>query len=289
LEDIIHPYVVQAVNLLVKRATQKVVVIEAIKLLESGLGSQCGSIWVTYAPEEVQIERLVRKRGLSYEDARQRVHAQSSYKEKLAAATIVIKNTGSYDDLWRQVTDGWKTVSPTRETGSLQLATAEPGEFKLHRGRPRDSQKIAELITRLSKHKRTMNKDDVMEAFGEKAFLLLQMNDELVGVAGWQVENLVARTDDLFLDPKIPPDQALPLLIHEVELASSDLQCEASLIFPPRELVGFDLVWKKLGYVQRTPGALGAQAWIDAANESMPTGSTLLFKQLRTDRVLRPI
>jgi dephospho-CoA kinase len=128
-----------------------------------------------------------------------------------------------------------------------------------------------------------------MEAFGEKAFLLLQMDTELVGIAGWQVENLVARTLDLYLDPKVPADKALPLMLTEVERASGDLQCEASLIFPPMELVGFDSVWKHLGYERRTPESLGVQAWTDAAIESMPKSGSLFFKQLRTDRVLRPI
>jgi dephospho-CoA kinase len=128
-----------------------------------------------------------------------------------------------------------------------------------------------------------------MEAFGDKAFLLLQLNSELVGIAGWQVENLVARTTDLFLDPKSPVDKALPMMLHEVERASSDLQCEASLVFPPMELVGFDMVWKQLGYERQSPETLGVQAWTDAANESMPKGSALFFKQLRADRVLRPI
>ena len=134
-----------------------------------------------------------------------------------------------------------------------------------------------------------MDEGKVMEAFGDKAFLLLQMDNELVGIAGWQVENLVARTTDLFLDPKAEADQALPLMIAEMERASSDLQCEASLIFPPMDLVGFDAVWKQLGYERRSPEMLGVQAWTDAANESMPQGSALFFKQLRTDRVLRPI
>ena len=128
-----------------------------------------------------------------------------------------------------------------------------------------------------------------MEAFGDKAFLLLQVNNELVGIAGWQVENLVARTADLYLDPRAAPDKALPLLLAEVEKASSDLQCEASLVFPPMDLVGFDLVWKHIGYERRSPDMLGVQAWTDAALESMPQGSALFFKQLRTDRVLRPI
>ena len=37
LEDIIHPYVIQAIDILIKRARQPVIVIEAIKLLESEL------------------------------------------------------------------------------------------------------------------------------------------------------------------------------------------------------------------------------------------------------------
>ncbi len=65
LEDIIHPLVGQAITVLVKRASQPVVVIEAIKLLEGELRKACDSIWVTYAPEEVQIERLVRKLNLT--------------------------------------------------------------------------------------------------------------------------------------------------------------------------------------------------------------------------------
>ena len=291
LEDIIHPYVRQAIDILVKRASQKVVVIEAIKLLESGLRNQCDTIWVTDAPQQVQVERLKRKRGMSQEDALQRVHAQAAQREKVAAADVVITNNGSYDDLWKQVSEAWKKISPAQETGPTTQVTVKPaaGSLSLQRGKPRDAQKIAEVITRLSKGKQSMTKDQAMEAFGDKAFLLLLADGNLVGIAGWQVENLVARTTDLFLEHGVAPDQALPLMIREVERASGDLQCEASLVFPPIDLVGFDSIWKQLGYERRAPDALGVQAWEDAALESMPKGSALFFKQLRTDRVLRPI
>ena len=289
LEDIIHPYVGQAIDILARRATQRVVVIEAIKLLESGLRNLCDSIWVTDAPQHVQIERLIRKREMSPETALQRVHSQSAQKQKLAAADVVITNTGSYENLWKQVSGAWKSTLPSQETGTVPQIVSKAGEFSVQRARPHDSQKIANLITRLSKGRRTMDEDKVMEAFGDRAFLLLEMDSELVGIAGWQVENLVARTTELFLDPKASPDQALPLMISEMERASRDLQCEASLIFPPIDLVGFDAVWKQLGYERRSPEMLGVQAWTDAANESMPQGSALFFKQLRTDRVLRPI
>ena len=291
LEDIIHPYVNQAIDILVKRANQKVIVIEAIKLLESELRARCDTTWVTDAPQHVQIERLMRKRGLSQEDALQRVQSQSAQREKLAAADVVITNNGSYDDLWKQVNEAWKTISPLEEAGPATEVLPKPaaGSFSLQRGKPRDAEKIAELITRLSRGRQTLTKDEVMEAFGDKAFLLLLLDNELVGIAGWQVENLVARITDLFLDHKIAPDKALPLIINEVERASGDLQCEASLIFPPIDLVGFDSIWKQLGYERRSPDGLGVQAWEDAALESMPKGSALFFKQLRTDRVLRPI
>ena len=291
LESIIHPYVGQAIDILVKRAGQRVIVIEAIKLLESNLRAQCDSIWVTDAPQEIQIERLMRKRGMSREEALQRVQMQGAQKEKLAAADVVITNHGSYDDLWRQVNEAWMKALPSEEAGpTTQVITKPaPGAFSLQRGKPRDARKIAELITRLSKGKRALTQEQAMEAFGEKAFLLLQMDQELVGIVGWQVENLVARITDLFLDHRVAPDRALPLMIHEVERASGDLQCEAALIFPPIDLVGFDSVWKQLGYQRRSPHELGVQAWEDAALESMPRGSALFFKQLRTDRVLRPI
>jgi dephospho-CoA kinase len=231
----------------------------------------------------------MRKRNLTRDEALQRINAQAPQKEKLASASVIVRNTGSYDELWKQVTAEWKRFAPKPETGPLPSSDTQPGTYVLLRGRPRDAQKIAEFISRTSKGRRAMHADDVMEAFGEKAFLMLFSGSELVGVAGWQVENLVARTLDLYLDPKARADAALPLLLNEIERASAELQCEASLVFPPIDLVGFDAVWKQAGYERRAPESLGVQAWTDAALESMPRGSALFFKQLRTDRVLRPI
>jgi len=44
-----------------------------------------------------------------------------------------------------------------------------------------------------------------------------------------------------------------------------------------------------MGYTRRNPQTLGVQAWQDAALESQPSNTILFFKQLRQDRVLRPI
>jgi len=291
LEGIIHPLVRQAINVLVKRASQPIVVIEAIKLLESELRKTCDTIWVTDAPEEIQIERLIRKRNLTRDDAQHRISLQAAQGEKIAAANVVIRNTGSYDDLWKQVTTAWKQVSPaTPEIVPPTVIKRGAENFIVVRGKPRDSESIAKLINHLSKGQQKLSSDDIMASFGDKAYILLQLQEQLVGIAGWQVENLVARTSELYLENGIDIQAGLEMLIAEVERTSSDLQCEASLIFPTPELASLDSVWKKLGYELRAPTALGIQAWQDAAVESMPQGqSILLFKQLRQDRVLRPI
>jgi dephospho-CoA kinase len=289
LESIVHPLVTEAISLLMKRAKQEIIVVEAIKLLESELRPLCNSIWVTYAPEKIQVDRLMRKRKINREAALDRIHAQGAQDEKIEHANIVIRNTGSYEDLWAQVSAAWNNISSKTETLPAASKTSKAGEYSLQRGRPRDSKVIAETISRLSKNGQKVKDTDVMEAFGEKAFLLLHVDEQLVGLAGWQVENLVARTTDLYLEPEHRVAKALELLIAEVERASLDLQCEASLVFPTTDWADQENTWKAMGYEQRTPESLGVQAWQDAAVESKPPGTILMFKQLRSDRVLRPI
>lgn len=288
LEDIVHPLVSQAIDIMVRRASQKVIVIEAIKLLESDLRNGCDSIWVVNVPEELQIRRLVEKRGMSAEEASQRIHFQSEQQQKIASANVVIQNHGSFEETWKMVVAEWKKITPQSDTIQT-VVKPESGEFSVARGRPRDSVAIAELITRLSSGAKTMTQDDVMAAFGEKAFMLLQAGGKTVGVAGWQVENLVARTTEFFIDASVAIEPALKTLVDEVERASLDLQCEASLLFLPPALAAHHATWKQLGYESRTPQTLGVQAWTDAAIESAQPNTSLFFKQLRQDRVLRPI
>jgi dephospho-CoA kinase len=289
LEKIVHPLVGQAIDALTQRSTQRVIVIEAIKLLEGNLRAKCDSIWVATAPEQTQVERLVTKRNMTPEEALQRIRAQGPQENKTSAANVVIQNIGSFDETWKQVVAAWKPLSPQADSVQPAVKKVVEGEFSVMRGRPRDSVAIAALITRLSQGSKSLNPDDIMAAFGEKAFMLLQLGGQSVGIAGWQVENLVARTTDFFIEPDVAVEQALQTLIAEVEHASQDLQCEASLIFLPPVLTGFETAWKQLGYERRAPQSLGVQAWQDAAIESAQPNTTLFFKQLRQDRILRPI
>ncbi|GAB4498450.1 MAG: hypothetical protein OHK0052_11830 [Anaerolineales bacterium] len=299
LESIIHPLVRQAIDILARRATQKVVVIEAIKLLDGDLYKLCDSIWVTQTTPEIQLARLVQKRGMTEADARQRIAVQGDGKDKLARANVVIHNSGSFEETWRQVSAAWQTLFPTADTGAVEVAqTAAPAAgsapaaglaLKVVRGKPRQASEIAEFITRMSGGKRKMTRDDVMAAFGEKAFMLLKAQDKIVGIMGWQVENLVTRVNDMYIEDSIPLVEAAGPMLEQVEQNSRELQCEAALLFVPPHLAQQSVVWQRVGYDQRDIDGLGVRAWQEAARESAVPGMVMLFKQLRQDRVLRPV
>jgi dephospho-CoA kinase len=279
----------QAVDLLIRRTTHKIIVVEAIKLLEGPLRQACDTIWVTYAQKEVQISRLTKKRGMSTAVAHQRLNAQPPQDEKVKVANTVITNEGSFEDTWRQVAKAWKELFPTYELGVARQEAAERGVLLVEKARPRHAAEIATLINRLSQGKVKPTSEDIMAAFGEKAFLFLKLDGAPVGIIGWQVENLVERTDEVYIDPGQPLSKAMQALLNEVEMTSHDLQCEAALLFLPPELSRQEEVWKSLGYEPRSIESLSVRAWQEAAQETMGEGESMFFKQLRKDRVLRPV
>jgi dephospho-CoA kinase len=290
LEDIIHPLVRDAIDVLVRRSKQKVVVIEAIKLLEGDLYTYCDSIWVTDAPQDTQTLRLMKKRGMTAETAWERIHAQGPATEKLAKADVVIKNDKSFEATWKQVAAAWQVTVPAEAVPAPKKKKKVPeGQLSVQRARPQEATQIAQFITRLSQGQRQLTRGDIMAAFGEKAFLLLLNGEKIVGLMGWQVENLVARVDDVYIEPNIPLPDAMKTMTDEVEQASKELQCEAALLFLPPDLAQHQNVWQTVGYDARTVKDLGVRAWQDAAMESMKPGTVMLFKQLRKDRVLRPV
>jgi dephospho-CoA kinase len=291
LESIVHPHVRSAIDILVRRSTHKVVVIEAIKLLETGLAEMCDSIWVTYASPEQQVVRLTQKRKMTEALARQRMNAQPPQEKKVAHADVVIRNEGSFEDTWSQVMAAWyrQVPSPEEEEEVAEAIETVEGEVTLQRARPRDANEIAAIITHFSQGKRKPTREDVMAAFGEKAFLLLRIDGRAQGMVGWKVENLVARTDEIFIDSSLYFADAIRILMNEVERVSRELQCEISLLFLPKELATQENALTSVGYQRRSIESLGVRAWEEAAIESMPAGSLMLFKQLRKDRVLRPV
>lgn len=124
LEAIIHPLVKEEVNRIIEVTTIPVIVIEAIKLIESSISSQCDSLWVTDAPMEVRLARLTLFREMSEDDARMRIQAQPPQEEKLKAADIIIQNNATLEDLLLQVKHAWVTIVPDTFRMAIQDETS---------------------------------------------------------------------------------------------------------------------------------------------------------------------
>jgi dephospho-CoA kinase len=118
LEAIVHPAVGKAIE---KRLSdlprvrpipdfRTVAVIEAIKLIEAGLHQRCDALWVVTCRPGLQLDRLMRTRGLNEADARQRIVAQPPQSDKAALADVLIENNGTVDELGAQVKHHWDQI-----------------------------------------------------------------------------------------------------------------------------------------------------------------------------------
>jgi dephospho-CoA kinase len=110
LESLVHPAVIRNVNAQIASTEARVIVVEAIKLLESGMAEAYDAIWVTTCPKAIQCERLMRLRGLSRETALARIEAQPPQAEKLARADVVIHTDGSLAATRAQVLAAWHAL-----------------------------------------------------------------------------------------------------------------------------------------------------------------------------------
>ena len=95
LEAIVHPAVRPAIlaEIVAAEAAQvPAVVIEAIKLVEGGLGELCDEVWLVTCDARVQRERLL-ARGADAEDADRRIDAQRGLVERLRPVASRILDT----------------------------------------------------------------------------------------------------------------------------------------------------------------------------------------------------
>ncbi|WP_369245863.1 dephospho-CoA kinase [Streptomyces sp. R41] len=108
LNSIVHPLVGARSRELEDAASEEAVVVHDVPLLaENGLGPLYDLVIVVDASPETQLDRLVRLRGMTEEDARARMAAQAPREKRLEIADIVIDNEVPREDLERRVRDVW--------------------------------------------------------------------------------------------------------------------------------------------------------------------------------------
>lgn len=112
LNSIVHPLVGARSAELEGAAAKDAVVVHDVPLLaENGLASLYDLVVVVDASPETQLDRLVRLRGMSEEDARARMAVQATRVKRLEIADIVIDNDGPLDGLEQRVGDVWADLA----------------------------------------------------------------------------------------------------------------------------------------------------------------------------------
>ena len=126
LEAIVHPATFELTRWDMIQTDAEVVVLEAIKLLESGqMINLSDEIWVITSSPETQLERLVTRRGMREADARLRMAAQPPQAEKVARADAVIDNDGDLEALHAQLDELWASVLEKLDTRRMAAEQRE--------------------------------------------------------------------------------------------------------------------------------------------------------------------
>jgi dephospho-CoA kinase len=108
LNSIVHPRVGERIRELEADARPGTILVEDIPLIaENDMADFYDLIVVIDTPPRLQVDRLMRERGMTREQASARMAAQASREQRLAIATIVVDNSGSLAELDREVGELW--------------------------------------------------------------------------------------------------------------------------------------------------------------------------------------
>ncbi len=96
LEEITHKQVLKEMFLQIEsisheNTTYKYIVIDAPLLIEAGIHKFCNEVWITYASEEVRLQRVIRRDGISRQHAVKRFESQTPFDELKKHAHLIIE------------------------------------------------------------------------------------------------------------------------------------------------------------------------------------------------------
>ena len=112
LNAIVHPLIAGEVRSRIEQiraeGRTEAVVVEAAVLIEARWNELVDEVWVVVATPELATSRIVRDRGLRPEEVRRRIASQLADDRRTAAADLVIRNTGTLEELDETVDRAWR-------------------------------------------------------------------------------------------------------------------------------------------------------------------------------------
>lgn len=111
LEGLLHPQIRATMRERMQayetQYPDKLVVVDVPLLYESNLQAMYKQIMVVYVPRRIQLERLMKRDGITEEQANKRLNSQMSIDTKKELADIVIDNSGTMEETEQQIEQFW--------------------------------------------------------------------------------------------------------------------------------------------------------------------------------------
>lgn len=305
LEALTHPGVISEVQQRIAISPKPVVVVEAIKLFESGLADMCVSNWVVVAPPEVQYKRLLERRRMSPEQAKQRILAQSPQKDKAKKADVIIDNSGALVKTWSSVKQQYQkllqahpiaalaepepVVEPEPAAADGLPAEIDMADVTLRRAKRDDLEAMANLLSVGTQGALSPDISDMMEALFSRAYMVATLGDHTIGMIGWQTENLVAGVQDFYVLRPDMWESVGKAMLQKVHEEIDKLSCEVSLIFVLKQAGVSPIEFLQSQQYEQSDANKLVQDWREAALEWQLENSVMLYKKIREQRIMVPM
>jgi dephospho-CoA kinase len=116
LNKITHPIIIEVIKKQLSQIRQQankdvICIVDAPLLFEAHLAEMMDKTIVVYISEKEQIIRLLKRNGISKDEAIKRIKAQMPLKEKISLADYVIDNSKSPEDTEKEVFQIWEMLT----------------------------------------------------------------------------------------------------------------------------------------------------------------------------------
>ena len=117
LNAILHPMIISSIEaaLSAHDAPDTLVIGDIPLLYECNMAHMFDQVWVVSVPEDVQLDRICMRDGLSREESQRRIDAQMPLEQKRAMADAVIDTNGPLENTRRQIDALIQSICPRRK------------------------------------------------------------------------------------------------------------------------------------------------------------------------------
>ena len=124
LNSILHPFIIERQDEIMRQWEQEtleaIAVVDAALMIESGGYRRLDKIIVAHCRPEIQLERLMKRNGLSRDEAERRINSQMPQAEKAKYADFLIDTSDGFENTRNQVEVVWQQLESAKAAASIK-------------------------------------------------------------------------------------------------------------------------------------------------------------------------